>query len=146
MSPSDRYTDQWTMPSLVQIIACRLFWAMPLSYPTLLFCCYSGHCSLHRDIYLEDYRDGDVIPLLTHWSYVLIAWSHQRKEENIPLDFVSMTFRNYRLHRHGHRCVRPQDKALMTAGMGCLNNWWSIRRRTNNVVGLLGIVYHMTDH
>ena len=36
--PGDAYMRQWTWSSLVQIMACRLFGAKPLSEPKLTYC------------------------------------------------------------------------------------------------------------
>ena len=38
LRPSDTYMRRWTGPSLVQIMACRLFGAKPLSEPILEYC------------------------------------------------------------------------------------------------------------
>ena len=38
LRPCHAYTRQWTRPSLVQIMACRLFGAKPLSEPMLKYC------------------------------------------------------------------------------------------------------------
>ena len=37
-SPSAAYMRQWTMPPLVQVMACRLFGANPLPGPVLAYC------------------------------------------------------------------------------------------------------------
>ena len=36
--PSAAYMRQWTGPSLVQVMACRLFGAKPLPEPMLAYC------------------------------------------------------------------------------------------------------------
>ena len=38
LRPSDAYMRRWTGSSLVQIMACRLFGAKPLSEPMLEYC------------------------------------------------------------------------------------------------------------
>ena len=37
MGPSDAYMRQWIMPSLVQIMACRVLGSKPLSEPILSY-------------------------------------------------------------------------------------------------------------
>ena len=53
LRPSDAYMRQQTIPSLVQIMACRLFGDKPLSEPMIVYCQMESNGNISMTFYLK---------------------------------------------------------------------------------------------
>ena len=128
LRPSDTYTSQYDKPSLVQIMACRLFGAKPLSEPMLPYCQLNPKEHISVKFYLKfksfHLRKCTWKCRLPKWwpfclglnvlkmSYMLVSVSTMRRSSHDLVNHISLLDCSLRIPCNSHFDGLVQDCSI----------------------------------